>query len=58
MIKESLEKVIEYMKEAEAKHYEESGKPKNHILNDVLVIDEWLNSPSCPLVDDEELDLN
>lgn len=29
---------------------------KTHVLRDIKAIEDWLNSPSCPLVDSEELE--
>ncbi len=29
---------------------------KIHILRDAVAVESWLNSPSCPLVDSEELE--
>jgi hypothetical protein len=40
--KESLEAVIDYFIDDEEKHYEESGKPDNHIYKDILVLKELL----------------
>jgi len=56
MIKESISNIVNYLKELEQTHFEESGKPQDHIYNDVLEVEEWLESPSCPLVDEEELE--
>ena len=55
-MKQKIENILEYMKESEETHFEESGKPKDHIFNDVIAVEEWLNSPYCPLVDKDELE--
>jgi hypothetical protein len=55
-MKQKIENILEYMRLSEETHFEESGKPKNHILNDVIAVEEWLNSPYCPLVDTDELE--
>ena len=43
-VKRSLLDVIEYLYSEEKRHYEESGKPKNHIFNDVRRVDDWLTA--------------
>ena len=55
MVKQEIENIIEYLKESESKHFEESNKPKDHIFRDVLAVEDWLNSPFCPLVDEDEI---
>ena len=37
----SLCAILEYMYEDEERHWEESGKPKTHIFNDVVRVQEW-----------------
>ena len=56
MIKEKIQKILNYLSESEEQHFEESGRPKDHIFNDVKEVQAWIYSPSCPLVDEEELE--
>jgi hypothetical protein len=53
---ETFEKVADYLLESEQRHWEECGKPKEHIYNDAVALKDWLNSPMCPLVEPEELE--
>ena len=39
-----LRAMIEYIKESEKKHYEESGEPSNHVYAQAMKVEEWLNS--------------
>lgn len=54
-IKQKIQNILEYMQEAEETHFEESDKPKDHIFNDVIGVEEWIDSPYCPLLDGEEM---
>lgn len=50
---QSLRQIIDYLKELETQHYEESTKTERekHILNDVLKIEAWLDNSDiikCP----------
>ena len=56
VIKNDIISLIEYILFNEKKHYEESNKPEDHIYLMALRVKNWLNSPSCPLVDEDELD--
>ncbi len=42
MIKQRIEKIVDYLKDMEATHFEESDKPENHIYLDVLAVEKWL----------------
>ena len=44
MIKQRIKKIVDYLKESEATHFEEGDKPENHIYLDVLAVEKWLNS--------------
>lgn len=56
MIKEEIEKILDYVYEDEERHYSESDKPKDHIFNTIKRVKDWLASPSCPLTDEDELE--
>lgn len=55
-MKARIRRVIDYLYDDEQKDYEASEQPEDHIFNDLKTVDEWLESPSCPLVDDEEVE--
>ena len=40
---EALRNILEYLKEAEGKHWEESWKPEGHIYLDILAVERWLD---------------
>ena len=40
---DSLERVISYMYDEEAKHYEEDNEPDNHIFKDVVILKRLLH---------------
>lgn len=40
---EAMRNVIEYMRDSEEKHYQESGKPAGHIWEDVLKLESYLD---------------
>jgi|WetSurMetagenome_2_1015567.scaffolds.fasta_scaffold517071_2 hypothetical protein len=43
----ALERVIEYLSEEKA-DYESSGNRKNHIYNDIAILENWLRTnPAC-----------
>jgi hypothetical protein len=42
----SLLKIVKYLHDDEARHYEESGKPRNHIFRDVARIEKLLTHES------------
>lgn len=50
---EDIVEILNYLADEE-KHFEESGKPKDHIWMTRERVREWLESPSCPLTDKEE----
>lgn len=56
-VKEDLQEVLNYLSEAEQTHFEECEKEEqdNHIYKKVLSVIDWLNSPFCPLVDEDEI---
>lgn len=54
-IKNHITEILNYLEEDERKHFEESEEPEEHIYKDVTAVRNWLESPSCPLVDEEEL---
>ena len=39
---ESLKKVIDYLERNERKHFEESERPDDHIMNDVIDVNDWI----------------
>ena len=41
---DALRNMIDYLKESERKSWEESDKDTNHIYNDALVVEAWLDS--------------
>jgi hypothetical protein len=53
-IKECIEEIIDYLYSDEKKDYETSPI-KNHIFLRLIKVKDWIESPSCPLVDKEEL---
>ena len=53
-ILEHFDRIIDYMYDDEEKHYEESEEKKEHIFVSIKAIKDWLESPSCPLVSEEE----
>jgi len=55
-MKNKIQNIIDYLFEDEKRNFEENDKPKNHIFNDIKYVEDWLNSPSCPLVYEEEID--
>jgi hypothetical protein len=40
---ESLRRVIDYLWKDEFKSWQESGKPNGHILDDLIILDDYLN---------------
>jgi hypothetical protein len=40
----SLEKVVKYLYDDEQKHWEEDGKPKDHIFTHVNLLDHWVRT--------------
>lgn len=36
----AIDRIVEYLKESEAKHWEEEGKPEEHIYNDALILEQ------------------
>lgn len=54
MIKQDIEDLIKYLWYDEKQHYEENEKPKDHIFLKIKRLDNWLNSPSCPLTEEGE----
>lgn len=55
-MKKTILKILDYLEEDEYKHFLESEKPKDHIYLDVIRARVWLESPSCPLVDEKEVE--
>ena len=51
---EDIKKIIEYLEEDERRHYDESEEKDGHIYESVQRVDEWLNSPFCPLAQEGE----
>jgi hypothetical protein len=41
-----MERIIEYLFWEEIRHWEELGKPRNHIFTDVRRVDRWLDKVS------------
>jgi hypothetical protein len=39
---ESMSRIVGYLYDDEAKHFEEAGKPERHIFKDVEVVSGWL----------------
>jgi len=39
---EHINKMVDYLYESEYKHWEESGKPKNHIFNSAMEVRKWI----------------
>lgn len=50
---EDITALLEYVWEAEEKHYE-TEPTDNHIFVVIKKINEWINSPACPLVPELE----
>lgn len=59
-IYEDFAEVLEYMKESEKPHFEEcefnKENTENHIYTKIKRVDDWFNSPYCPLVSSDELE--
>ena len=47
-IERSLERIIQYLFWEEIRHWEELGKPRDHIFTDVRRVDRWLDKSSAP----------
>ena len=47
-IERSLERIIQYLFWEEIRHWEELGKPRDHIFTDVRRVDRWLDKASAP----------
>lgn len=56
-ILEDLNDLISYSWEDEERHFEETeeGENKeNHIFNTLKRVKDWVDSPACPLISEEE----
>ena len=43
MLVDSIRNLIDYLKEDEQKNWEELDKPSNHIYNDIIKVEKWLD---------------
>mgnify|MGYP001613150316 FL=1 len=45
----ALVKILDYIGEDEEKHFEESGKPKDHIYRSIILVSDWMaKMTTCP----------
>ena len=44
-MKKNLERLLDYVEADERKNWEETGKPKTHIYNDISKLRKWLGHP-------------
>jgi hypothetical protein len=47
---EALNRLLPYCYDAEAKHYQESGHPRDHIFRDVMVLAHFLTANTPPRI--------
>ena len=39
---QSMKRVVEYLRDGEAKHFEQQDEPDDHIFRDLMRLEEWL----------------
>ena len=48
-INNSIKEILDYLEDSEQSHFEEDGKPKNHIYNNVVIVRKWLDKVSVSM---------
>lgn len=41
--RDAIKALVDYLKVDEAKHWNEMNRPKNHIYNQIRIVDKWLD---------------